>query len=69
MDSYTIGENDVKIDYSKIPPHEAKYLARETLKAVERFFAVPGTKEKYEEWLKEYKARNKEQTEGGGCRL
>ncbi len=42
---------------SEIPPHEAKYLARETLKAVERFFAVPGTKEKYEEWLKDYRKR------------
>ena len=42
---------------SEIPPHEAKYLARETLRAVERFFAIPGTQEKYEIWLKEYNKR------------
>jgi len=42
---------------SEIPSHEARYLARETLKAVERFFSAPGTKEKYEEWLKEYRKR------------
>ena len=42
---------------SEIPPHEAKYLARATLRAVERFFAIPGTQEKYEKWLKEYKKR------------
>lgn len=60
-----IEKQDIKIDCSKIPPFEANCLARETLKAVERSFAIPGTKEKYEEWLKEYKTRNKERTESG----
>lgn len=44
---------------NEIPPHETKYLGKETLRAVERFFAIPGTQEKYEQWLKEYSKRKK----------
>lgn len=46
---------------STIPIHETKYLAATTLKAVERFFALPSTQEKYEAWLVEYRKRKRKE--------
>lgn len=49
--------NGVKVDPSLIPEHEMNILARETLRAAEKYFQQPGVKEDYEKWLKEYKKR------------
>lgn len=45
------------LDISKIPEHEVDHLARATLRAVTRYFEIPGVKEDYEKWLKGYKKR------------
>ena len=45
------------MDISKVPQHEVNHLARATLQAVERYFEIPGVKEDYEKWLKDYKRR------------
>lgn len=45
------------VDVSKIPDSEAAHLARATLRAVTRYFEIPGVKEDYEKWLVEYKKR------------
>lgn len=45
------------VDVSKIPESEATHLARATLRAVTRYFEIPGVKEDYEVWLVEYKKR------------
>ena len=47
------------IDVSKIPKHEADHLARATLRAVKRYFEIPGVKEDYEKWLIEYRKEKK----------
>ena len=43
-----------------IPKYRVYTLARQTLNAVERFFALPGVKEDYEKWLVEYKKKEAE---------
>ena len=45
------------VDVRKIPEHEATHLARATLRAVKRYFEIPGVQEDYEKWLIEYKKR------------
>lgn len=45
------------VNVSKIPESEATHLARATLRAVTRYFEIPGVKEDYEKWLVEYKKR------------
>lgn len=45
------------LDVRKIPEHEAAHLARATLRAVKRYFEIPGVQEDYEKWLKDYKRR------------
>lgn len=45
------------VDVRKIPEHEAAHLARATLRAVKRYFEIPGVQEDYEKWLKDYKRR------------
>ncbi len=47
--------DDVAVDSSKIPNYAMDGLARRTLRAVERFFSLPGVQEDYEQWLKEYR--------------
>ena len=44
-----------KINIFEMPQTEAEYLARQTLRAVERYFARPGVQEVYEKWLEERK--------------
>lgn len=46
-----------KINISEMPQTEAEYLARQTLRAVERYFARPGVQEAYEKWLEEREER------------
>lgn len=48
---------DVAAKPKEIPKHRADTLARQTLHAVERFFALPGVQEDFEKWLKEYERR------------
>lgn len=47
-----------KIDVSKMPDHEVDSLARATLRAVIKYFEIPGVKEDYEKWLAERKNKN-----------
>lgn len=57
MQKVVIYEQVPKMDISKVPQHEVNHLARATLQAVERYFEIPGVKEDYEKWLKDYKRR------------
>lgn len=50
-----------KINISEMPQTEAEYLARQTLRAVERYFARPGVQENYEKWLKDREERKNAQ--------
>lgn len=45
------------VDVNKIPENDDRRIARATLRAVENFFQIPGVKEEYEEWLKDYRKR------------
>ena len=45
----------VRIDTQDMPTHRVDILARQTCRAVWRFFEQPGVKEDYERWLAEYK--------------
>lgn len=56
MDKVIVTPNDMPtVDIEQIPSNEMDALARATLRAVERFFAIPENKKKYEEWhLKKY---------------
>ncbi|MBD5081128.1 MAG: hypothetical protein HDT44_05110 [Ruminococcaceae bacterium] len=47
------------VTLSTIPKHRLDNLCRATLHAVERYFELPGVREEYEEWLKEYRKQNK----------
>ena len=49
--------NAVAVKPKAIPKHRADSLARSTLHAVERFFALPGVQEDFEKWLKVYERR------------
>lgn len=46
-----------EINISEITQSDATYLARQTLRAVERYFARPGVQEAYERWLEERKRK------------
>ena len=48
---------DPKINIFEMPQTEAEYLARQTLRAVERYFARPGVQEAYENWREEREER------------
>lgn len=52
-----LSEEIPPLDVSKIPESEADHLARATLRAVMRYFEIPGVKEDYEKWLVEYRKR------------
>ena len=51
---------DVAVKPKEIPKHRTDTLARQTLHAVERFFAVPGVQEDFEKWLKGYRKRGEQ---------
>ena len=44
-----------ELDRSAVPDSEMTHLARSTLRAVERYFEIPGVREEYELWLKKRK--------------
>lgn len=50
---------DVAVKPEEIPDRRVDWLARETLRAVERFFAIPGVQEDYEKWLPAYRKEQK----------
>lgn len=52
-----VRENNVELDVEKIPENEMDALCRATLRAVERFYAIPENREYYEKWLVGYRAR------------
>lgn len=54
---------DIEIKVSEMPEYKLDTLARQTLHAVERFFAMPGVQEEYEKWLVEYRKEKKLKTE------
>lgn len=57
---WTITEGQgVRIDPELIPPHVWKYLARDTLAAARRFYAIPENRAKYESWKAERDAKQK----------
>lgn len=41
------------INIKRVPSNEMDSLARATLRAVERYFSLPGVQEAYEKWLEE----------------
>lgn len=53
---------DVRIEPELVPEHIWKYLARDTLAAVKRFYAIPENREKFEEWKAERDAQKEEKT-------
>lgn len=55
--------SDVKVLPKEIPDHRLEILARATIRAVRRYFALPGVQEDYEKWLAEYKKRQETQGE------
>lgn len=48
---------DVGVKLEELPDHRSEILARSTLRALKRFFEIPGVQEDYEKWLEEYKRR------------
>ena len=46
-----------KLNKENVPNNVINGLARATLRAVERYFEIPGVKEDYEKWLVEYRKR------------
>lgn len=55
---WTITEGqEVKIDPELVPEHVWKYLARDTVAAVRRFYSIPENREKFEKWKAERDAQ------------
>ena len=46
-----------KLNKENVPNSDMNGYARSTLRAVERYFEIPGVKEDYEKWLVEYRKR------------
>ena len=44
----------------EVPDHVMKYLARDTLAAIRRFYAVPENRERFEKWKSERDAKSPE---------
>lgn len=66
METTRVISSGVAIDTDKIPNYAADGFARGTLRALERFFELPGIKEEYEEWLKEYRKQQNQAVESSG---
>lgn len=58
MKTVVVTSSNASIDTSEIPNYAMDGFARGTLRALERFFELPGIQEEYEEWLKEYQKKN-----------
>ena len=52
----------VHISTENVPDHVMKYIARDTLAAIRRFYAIPENREKFERWKAE---RDKKTAETG----
>lgn len=50
-------KNSVQVKHSDIPKYISDRLARQTLHALDRFFAIPGVEEDYQQWLIGYQER------------
>ena len=50
----------VHIKPEEVPDHVMKYLARDTLAAIRRFYAVPENRERFEKWKSERDAKSPE---------
>ena len=50
----------VHIKPEEVPDHVMKYLARDTLAAIRRFYAVPENRERLEKWKSERGAKSPE---------
>ncbi len=46
---------DVAVQLDKTPQHILDRMARVTLHAIDRYFAIPKVQEDYKKWLLEYK--------------
>ena len=52
-------KNTISIDISQIPEFRRIDLAKGALALTEQVFSMPGAEERYQAWLKEYRARPK----------
>ena len=50
-----IDGQDVHLSPESIPDHTAKYIARDTLAAVKRFYENPSKRAAFEEWRRKRK--------------
>lgn len=57
MQTLQVTSGGVAVKLEEIPNHRRDALARNTLHAVERFFSIPGVREDYEKWLKDYERK------------
>ena len=57
-----VKSTSVHIKPDEVPDHVMKYIARDTLAAIRRFYAVPENREKFERWKAE---RDKKAAETG----
>lgn len=55
---------DVRIKPDLIPPHVWKYLARDTLAAARRFYAIPENRARFEVWKAERDAQEAKEEKG-----
>ena len=49
----------MRIDIASIPDFRREDLAKGALALTEQVFSMPGAEERYQSWLKEYRARPK----------
>lgn len=49
-------ESTIRVDVSQIPAFRCRELAEATIALVEMVFSRPGEEERYQAWLKEYRA-------------
>ena len=59
-----INECGIQIDTSQIPKFRCCELAEAAIRLTELVFSRPGEEEKYQAWLKEYRARKAAKKEG-----
>ena len=52
-------QNEIHIDISQIPEFRRIELAKGALELTREVFSMPGAEERYQAWLKEYRAQKK----------
>ena len=50
MTGVTVSGGDVAVRVNEIPDYEAVYLARETIRAIEKAFKIPGVRQACDAW-------------------